>query len=132
MKKLDLLCIAVVALLFGAAIYGIAFAKDVSVRNAGGVTLSATPAAIGTSAGRIDLILYNDNDSTDAMFCGYSSADLSSVAGATSGMKINPGVGRAICVFPDKPVYCMTTGSATAYFDESFMAAETPTVTPTP
>lgn len=122
-NTIELIVIAATLLLAYAA-WGV----EVSYRNAGGVVLSATPTPIGINSGRQDLSVHNDADSIDDIFCGYNLATLSATPGPNSGDKFNPGEGNHICQFPDHVFYCMTLGSATAYWDESRMV--TPTATP--
>jgi hypothetical protein len=113
-----------------ALILTLAFGAEAqSVRRGGGVTLGATATKIGNETGRVDLIIHNDSASTDAIYCGYSADDLSAVIGEGAGDKLAPGEGKAICVFADRPVYCLTVGTANVYYDEGY-AANQPTPTP--
>ena len=115
---------ALVALALGWA--AAAHGAEVPIRNAGGYVLSAAPTTIGNATSRIDLIVHNDAESPDAAFCGYNSATLSRTPGPTSGDKLNPGEGKHICVFADRPMSCIGN-SSTLYFDESRMVTPTPT-----
>lgn len=105
----------------------IAYALEVSVRRGGGVTLTGSATEIGNATGRIDLIIHNDSESANAIFCGYTQSAVSATPGVGAGDKLSPGEGKTICAFADRPVYCLTTGTARVYYDEGFMATPTPT-----
>lgn len=105
----------------------IANGLEVAYRNAGCVTMSATPQAIGTGLSRIDYYLHNDADSVDDIRCGYNTATLNGTPGPSSGDELEPGEGKHICVFADQIVYCNSAGTAKVCFDESRMVTPTPT-----
>jgi hypothetical protein len=110
---------------------GINSAQGSLTREAGGVSLSSkTPIAIGVANYRVDYNIHNDATSANAIFCGYDQATLSVTPGPYSGSKYNPGEGEYVCTAADKQLYCMTDGTARAYWDES--AQNTPTITNTP
>lgn len=97
-------------------------------RRGGGVVLSATPQAIGQHEYRNDLHIRNDAASSDSMWCGWDET-VSATPGPDSGVKYGPGDGDSFCVYVDQPLYCYTTGTAVAFYDEAIILTPTPTLT---
>lgn len=122
-EQLKALVIAVLSLALMATV--VWAQAQVSHRAAGRATLDATPIAIGSNVGRIDLHIQNTG--ANDMLCGYVSADLSETDGATAGFRYVAGAGKINCQFPDIELYCMSTAGTEISFDQSYVATPTPT-----